>query len=78
MSKFTVSIGLKEFDITLDEDFYEFFKEDFSKTFDQTSPIETKELLNAFVQKSYDEYMTKKEYKKISDKIDMAIVKKDI
>ncbi|WP_024953653.1 hypothetical protein [Sulfurospirillum arcachonense] len=70
MSKITVSIGSKDFDITLDEEFSKFFEEDFKETFGHKNNIETKELLWAYVQKSYDEYLNKKEYKKIADKID--------
>ena len=35
MSKLTVSIGSKDFDITLEEEFAKFFEEDFSETFGQ-------------------------------------------
>ncbi len=31
MSKLTVSVGSKDFDITLDEEFSKFFEEDFKK-----------------------------------------------
>ena len=70
MSKLTVSIGSKDFDITLDEEFSKFFEEDFKDTFGEKNTIETKELLWAYVQKSYDEYINIQEYKKIVKKID--------
>ena len=70
MSKLTVSIGSKDFDITLDEEFSKFFEEEFKETFGEKSTIETKELLYAYVQKSYDEYLSKIEYRKILDKIE--------
>ena len=70
MSKVTVSIGSKDFDITLDDDFSQFFEKNFKETFGDKTNIETKELLYAFVQKSYDEYLSKIEYKKIIDKIE--------
>jgi len=70
MSKVTVSIGAKDFDITLDEEFSQFFEANFKETFGEKTNIETKELLYAFVQKSYDEYLTKKEYKILIDKIE--------
>jgi len=69
MSKVTVSIGAKDFDITLDEDFSKFFEANFKEIFGDKTNIETKELLYAFVQKSYDEYLNKIEYKKLIDKI---------
>lgn len=70
MSKVTVSIGAKDFDITLDEDFSKYFEKSFKEIFGDKTNIETKELLYAFVQKSYDEYLNIKEYKKLIDKID--------
>jgi hypothetical protein len=70
MSKLTVSIGSKDFDITLDEEFAKFFETEFKETFGEKSTIETKELLYAYVQKSYDEYLSKQEYIKIVNKID--------
>ena len=70
MSKLTVSIGSKDFDITLDEEFSKFFEEEFKETFGEKSTIETKELLYAYVQKSYDEYLSKIEYRKILEKIE--------
>jgi len=70
MSKVTVSIGSKDFDITLDDDFSQFFEKSFKETFGDKTNIETKELLYAFVQKSYDEYLNKIEYRKLIEKID--------
>lgn len=69
MSKLTVSIGSKDFDITLDDDFSKYFEKNFKETFGDKNNIETKELLWAYVQKSYDEYLQKEEYKKLIDKI---------
>ncbi len=70
MSKLTVSIGSKDFDITLDEEFSKFFDKEFKETFGKKNTIETKELLYAYVQKSYDEYLNKIEYRKLIDKIE--------
>ncbi len=70
MSKITISVGLKDFDITLDEDFAKFFEEDFRSTFGEKTNIDTKDLLYAYVQKCYDEYLNKKEYKKMLEKLE--------
>ena len=70
MSKVTVSVGSKDFDITLDEEFSEFFETNFKEIFGEKTNIETKELLYAFVQKNYDEYLNKIEYKKLIEKIE--------
>ena len=69
MSKLTVSIGSKDFDISLDDEFAEFFKAEFKETFGEKSNIETKNLLYAFVQKSYESYLDKIEYKKLLEKL---------
>lgn len=73
MSKLTVSVGSKDFDITLDDEFSKFFEEDFKKTFGAKNTIETKELLWAYVQKSYDEYLDKQEYEEMVNNIDEVI-----
>jgi len=70
MSKLTVSIGSKDFDITLDDEFSKFFEKDFVETFSHKKNIEIKELLWAYVQKSYEEYQDKKEIEVIIDKIE--------
>ena len=74
MSKVTVSVGSKDFDITLDEEFAKFFEKEFKETFDEKNTIETKELLYAYVQKSYDEYLAKIEYEMMVNKIDEVVL----
>ncbi|MBL0687080.1 MAG: hypothetical protein JJV95_05745 [Sulfurospirillum sp.] len=73
MSKLTVFIGSKNFDITLDEEFAKFFKEDFKDIFGEKRTIKTKELLYAYVQKSHNEFTNKQKYMQIVDKIDEII-----
>jgi len=46
------------------------FEVSFKETFGDKTNIEKKELLYAFVQKSYDEYLNKIEYRKLIAKID--------
>ncbi|WP_458699643.1 hypothetical protein ACKGJI_07360 [Sulfurospirillum sp. 1307] len=70
MSKLTISVGLKDFDITLDDDFAKFFEKDFKSTFGEKTGIDTKELLYAYVQKCYDEYLSKKEMKSLLEKME--------
>lgn len=70
MSKITISVGLKDFDITLDEEFAKFFEEDFRATFGEKNSVDTKELLYAYVQKCYDEYQNKEEIEKLLRKIE--------
>jgi len=70
MSKLSLQVGSKDFDISLDGEFYEYFKEDFSRVFKDKKNIEAKELLQAFVQKSYDEYQDKLRLEEISKKLE--------
>jgi hypothetical protein len=70
MSKLTISIGSKDFDITLESEFSKYFEEEFRDDFGQKTTIDTKELLYAYVQKCYEKFISKEEYKKISDRID--------
>ena len=70
MSKLSLQVGAKDFDIMLDDDFYDFFIDDFRKIFDDKRNIEIKELLSAFVQKSYDKYQDSKKIKHLLESID--------
>jgi len=70
MSKLSLQVGAKDFDIMLDDDFYDFFIDDFRKIFDDKRNIEIKELLRAFVQKSYDKYQDSKKIKQLLESID--------
>ncbi len=70
MSKLSLQVGSKDFDISLDGDFYEYFKEDFSRVFKDKKNIEAKELLQAFVQKSYNEYQDKLRLEEIAKKLE--------
>ena len=71
MSKLSCQIGSKDFDIGLDDDFYDFFIEKFRQDFPDKRNIEVKELLRAYVQKCYDEYKDSKKigqiFKSISE-----------
>ncbi len=70
MSKLSIQVGAKDFDIMLDDDFYDFFIDEFRKTFDDKRNIDIKELLRAFVQKSYDKYQDSKKIKQLLESID--------
>ena len=70
MSKLSLQVGAKDFDIMLDDDFYDFFIDDFKKTFKDKRNIDIKELLRAYVQKSYDKYQDNKKIKQLLESID--------
>ena len=70
MSKLSLQVGAKDFDIKLDEGFYDFFVEDFNKNFGEKRNIDTKELLRAYVQKSYDEYKNRQKIEQLFESIE--------
>lgn len=70
MSRITVSIGSKDFDITVDEDFARFFERDFAQAVGSKKNIEIKDLLWAYVQKSYDQYQNEQQIATILKKIE--------
>jgi len=70
MSKLSLQVGAKDFDIKLDSDFYDFFKHDFSKVFKDKKSIEIKELLEAYVQKSYDNYQDSLKIEQLMKRLD--------
>lgn len=65
MSKVSLQIGAKDFDIKLDGDFSAFFEKDFKKTFKNQRNIDIKDLLWAYVQKVYNEYENEQQIKEI-------------
>ncbi|MDX1808888.1 MAG: hypothetical protein R3331_05070 [Sulfurospirillaceae bacterium] len=69
MSKISLQIGAKDFDIKLDGDFSEFFEKDFKKTFKDQRNIDIKDLLWSYVQKVYNEYETEQQIKEILSKV---------
>ncbi len=70
MSKLSVQVGAKDFDIKVDKDFFAFFEKDFKKIFKDKRNIDIKELLSAYVQKTYNEYKNNIEIKEIIEKVD--------
>jgi len=69
MSKISLQIGAKDFDIKVEGDFYEFFEKDLKKTFKNKRNIDIKDLLSAYVQKTENEYKNKRQIKEILSKI---------
>lgn len=70
MKKVTITIASKDYTITLDEAFAESFQKDLEHFLGNKKGLDTKELLSAFVQKSYDNYLQDKEICHILDTID--------
>lgn len=70
MSKITISLGGKDFDIKLEGAFAVQFEEDFKEKFKGKSTIDPKELLFAYVGKCYDNFMLEQEIATLITKID--------
>lgn len=70
MSKITISLGGKDFDIKLEGDFAVKFEADFKEKFKGKSTIDPKELLFAYVGKCYDNFMLEQEITTLVKKID--------
>ncbi|AHJ13490.1 MULTISPECIES: hypothetical protein [Sulfurospirillum] len=70
MSKITISLGGKDFDIKLEGDFAVQFEADFKEKFKEKSTIDPKELLFAYVGKCYDNFVLEQEVTKLLYQID--------
>lgn len=70
MSKITISLGGKDFDIKLEGAFAEQFEADFKEKFKGKSTIDPKELLFAYVGKCYDNFMIEQEITALIRKMD--------
>ena len=70
MKKVTLTITSKDYTITLDDAFAKSFEEEMGRFFKAGQGIDTKSLLNAFVQKCYDEYVKDKQIDNILERID--------
>ncbi|WP_041958177.1 hypothetical protein [Sulfurospirillum arsenophilum] len=70
MSKITISLGGKDFDIKLEGAFAEQFEADFKEKFKGKSTIDPKELLFAYVGKCYDNFMIEQEITALVKKMD--------
>ena len=56
MKKITLTISSRDYTITLDDDFAKFFEDDWQNLMGGRQFIEPKELLNAFIEKCYENY----------------------
>ena len=70
MSKITISLGGKDFDIKLEGAFAEQFEADFKEKFKGKSTIDPKELLFAYVGKCYDNFIIEQEITALIKKMD--------
>ena len=56
MKQITLTVSSRDYTITLDDDFAEIFERDWQKFMRGKKFIEPRELINAFVEKSYESY----------------------
>ena len=56
MKQITLTVSSRDYTITLDDDFAEVFERDWQKFMGGKKFIEPRELINAFVEKSYESY----------------------
>jgi len=70
MSKITISLGGKDFDIKLEGAFALHFEEEFKAQFKGKSTLDPKDVLFAYVGKCYEHFMLDKEIKELNQKID--------
>lgn len=73
MKKVTVTIASKDYTITLDKSFASSFESDMERFLGNNKGLDVKELLTAFVQKSYENYKQNELLDGISSKIEHVI-----
>ncbi|MBE0496050.1 MAG: hypothetical protein IBX45_06540 [Campylobacterales bacterium] len=73
MKKVTVSVASKDYTITLEDAFAEAFLRDMEVFLGKKKGLDTKELLTAFVQKSYDFYAQERQMHDMVLKIDQTL-----
>ncbi len=70
MKKVCITIANKDYTITLEDDFADFFQLDLGQFLHDNNFVDTKDLLTAYVQKCYESYEQKKELDELNRKID--------
>ncbi len=73
MKKLTITISSRDYDISLEDDFAEFFQNDLSRYLNQHNAIDPKDLLTAYVQKCYECYEQRSSIDKVALKISEII-----
>ena len=73
MRQITLTVASKDYNITLDDDFADYFEADIKKLLDDKHQLAIKDLLTAFVRKCYEHYEQKSELNSILGNIDKAL-----
>ena len=72
MRQITLTVASKDYNITLDDDFADYFEADIKKLLDDKHQLAIKDLLTAFVRKCHEHYEQKSELISILGNIDKA------
>ena len=70
MKQITLTVSSRDYTITLDDDFAEVFERDWQKFMGGKKFIEPRELINAFVEKSYESYTNLRVVKDVTKDIE--------
>ena len=73
MRQITLTVASKDYNITLDDDFADYFEADITKLLDDKHQLAIKDLLTAFVRKCHEHYEQKSELNSILGNIDKAL-----
>ncbi|MDR0407594.1 MAG: hypothetical protein LBH45_01560 [Campylobacteraceae bacterium] len=76
MRKIIISIAAKSFDITLEDDFADFFEAEMARLFKNKNNIEIRDILGAFIQECHDRFESQKIEKELILNIDSKILRK--
>ena len=77
MKKITLTISSRDYTITLDDDFARFFEDDWQNLMGGRQFIEPKELLNAFIEKCYENYAVIKAVKNLTGNVDEILKREE-
>ncbi|MDR1460930.1 MAG: hypothetical protein LBI78_04735 [Campylobacteraceae bacterium] len=77
MKKIIISIAAKSFDITLEDDFANFFEAEMARLFKNKNNIEIKDILGAFIQECHDRFETQKIEKELISNIEAKVLRKN-
>ena len=70
MKQIKLTVSSRDYTITLDDDFAEVFERDWQKFMGGKKFIEPRELINAFVEKSYESYTNLRVVKDVTKEIE--------
>ncbi|MCD8213667.1 MAG: hypothetical protein LUC34_06445 [Campylobacter sp.] len=73
MKQITLTISSRDYTVTLDDDFAEIFERDWRKFMGGRKFIEPKELLNAFIEKCYEDHTKERALKNVIKDVDKVL-----